>query len=318
MTSTIPRPPYDPELVPALTAMPLPEPLTMEMVNAVNANPSLLGMPLVEVFIGDRAITHVERQVPGLEPSDPEVALSIFTPKAEATGLRPCVYWMHGGGMVLRGRFLGVTLPLSWMATTDVVVVTVEYRCAPEVQGATIVNDCYTGLCWVSEHAKELGVDLERIMISGGSGARDRKGPKLCAQFLACPMLDDRNITTSSKQYINGGTWSRESNEMAWGQVLGGRAGEDGVSYYASPARAEDLSGLPPAFIDVGSAEVFRDESVSYATKLWAAGVQADLRVYGGAFHAFEAFAPQSRLAIQTDAQRLAWVEGIFGGKNKQ
>ncbi len=183
-------------------------------------------------------------------------------------------------------------------------------------------------LQWVSEHFKELGVDPERIMIAGGSGgggltagtgllARDRKGPQVCAQFLACPMLDDRNITTSSKQYSNEGTWSRESNEMAWGQVLGGKAGQDGVSYYAAPARAEDLSGLPPTFIDVGSAEVFRDESVAYATKLWAAGVQADLYVYGGAFHAYEALAPQSRLALQTDAVRLSWVKAILGNKNQ-
>ncbi len=147
MASTMPRPPYDLELVPALTAMPLPQPLTMEMVNAVNANPSLLGMPSIEVILGDRPIAHVERQVQGLEPGDPEVTLSIFTSKAGAAGPRPCIYWMHGGGMVIRNRFLGITLPLSWMDATDAVVVTVEYRCAPEVQGATIVNDCYAGLC---------------------------------------------------------------------------------------------------------------------------------------------------------------------------
>ena len=173
--------------------------------------------------------------------------------------------------MVIKNRFLAITLPQSWTGATDAVVVSVEYRCPPEVQGARIVNDCYAGLCWVNEHIQELRVYPERTMVAGWSGggslaagtalfARDRKGRKLRAQFLVCPILDDRNTTTSSKQCSSLGTWSRESNEMAWRAVLGGRAGKDGVDYYASPTRAEELSGLLTTFIIVGSAEVFRDE----------------------------------------------------------
>lgn len=213
MASDIPRPPYDAELAPVLAAIPFPQPLTLELVAHLQANPILMRSMSIEQLIGDRPISHTERRVPGLEASDPEILLSIFTPNGDAKGPRPCVYWIHGGGMVIADRFSGVQVPLGWVTDTDAVVISVEYRLAPGNPDPALRNDCYAGLCWVSEHSRELGIDPERIMIGGQSGGgglaagvtlmcRDLKSPKLCAQFLSCPMLDDRTQPSQASNLL--------------------------------------------------------------------------------------------------------------------
>ncbi|WP_425551844.1 alpha/beta hydrolase fold domain-containing protein [Herbiconiux moechotypicola] len=111
--------------------------------------------------------------------------------------------------------------------------------------------------------------------------ARDRQGPALLGQLLICPILDDRDSTVSTLQFDGAGTWDRSSNLTGWTALLGSRRGTPEVSIYAAPARATDLTGLPSTYIDCGSAEVFRDEDVAYASSLWAAGVQAELHVGG-------------------------------------
>lgn len=147
------------------------------------------------------------------------------------------------------------------------------------------------GLEWVGAHASELGIDPNKLMITGGSAggglaagvallARDRNGPKLCAQLLSYPMIDDRGSTISSKQFELEGIWVGKSNIEAWDLLLPGTRNTEDVSIYAAPARAEDLSRLPPAFIEVGAAEPLRAEGVAFATKLWECGVQAELRVW--------------------------------------
>ncbi len=178
--------------------------------------------------------------------------------------------------------------------------------------------------------------------------ARDRKGPSIVGQVLLCPMVDDTNTTVSSHQYAGIGTWTREMNLVAWDALLGETAdpesadreaadaetddgeaddGETGdceaaagrttdrkyISQYAAPARAEDLSGLPPAFIEAGSAELFRDEDVAYASRIWAAGGQAELHVWSGGFHGFDVFAPDSALAADALATRESWFRRILG-----
>jgi acetyl esterase/lipase len=125
-------------------------------------------------------------------------------------------------------------------------------------------------------------------------------------------MIDDRNETVSSHQYEGVGVWDRTSNLTAWSAVLGDRRGTDEVSYYSAPARATDLSGLPPTFIDVGSAEVFRDEDVAYASRIWAAGGNCELHVWGGAFHGFYDIAPDSDLARASIAAREAWLDRLL------
>ncbi|KAF7555637.1 hypothetical protein G7046_g6508 [Stylonectria norvegica] len=138
--------------------------------------------------------------------------------------------------------------------------------------------------------------------------ARDRKGPKICAQLLDSPMLDDRMETNSSKQFVGEGSWSRGSNVTAWTAYLGKAYGTADVSPYAAPGRATDLSNLPPTYIYAGSAELFRDETIAYAQKLWAAGVPAELHVWPGAWHCFDMLMPGHELSKLSIETRAAWV----------
>lgn len=225
--------------------------------------------------------------------------------------------------MIIGCRFVGIEDYLQYVEQNDAVVVAVEYRLAPENPDPAPVSDCYAGLLWTAANAAELGIDLERLLICGASAggglsagvalmARDKKGPKLVGQLLCYPMLDDRNDSLSSQQYVDEGVWSRGSNAFGWKQLLGDRAGKEGVSIYAAPARATDLSGLPNTFIDVGSAEVFRDEDIAYASRLWAVGVQAELHVWPGGYHAAENMAPGTDYSKKVKATRLAWMKRVF------
>lgn len=238
------------------------------------------------------------------------------------TGLGPAIYHIHGGGMIIGDQTDGVAAFFDMIERHDAVLVSVRYRLAPEFPDPFPVEDCYSGLMWLSENAEELGIDRERILIGGSSAggglsagtallARDRKGPSLIGQILMCPMLDDRDATISSAQVEGFGVWERASNAMAWTALLGARKGMADVSIYAAPARATDLSGLPPAYIDCGSAEVFRDEDVAYAAKMWEAGAQAELHVWAGGFHEFEVAsdAQISRAAVKA---RRSWIDRLL------
>ncbi len=227
--------------------------------------------------------------------------------------------------MVIGDRFGGVDL--EWVQRFDAVAISVEYRLAPEHPDPAPVRDCYAGLVWTAAHAGELGFDPERLIIAGGSSggglaagtalmARDQGGPALAAQILLCPMLDDRNETISSHQIDGIGLWDRRSNDAGWDALLGNRRQTDQVSIYAAPARATDLSGLPPAYIDCGSAEVFRDEDVAYASAIWAAGGIAELHVWAGGFHAFDGMAPEAAVSVAAREMRTRFVARILGVSN--
>ena len=141
--------------------------------------------------------------------------------------------------------------------------------------------------------------------------ARDRNGPAIAAQILICPMLDHRNTTPSSRQFAGEpGVWTREKNLFAWQAVLKGQ--EDGVSSYVSPALETDLAGLPTTYIDAGTAEVFRDEDVAYASQIWAAGGQAELHVWAGGFHGFDALFPHADISMAARAARSAWLARVL------
>ena len=165
-----------------------------------------------------------------------------------------------------------------------IVVTSVEYRLAPEHPYPAPLDDCYAGLRWLAEHAGELGVDGTRIAIGGASAggglaaglallARDRGEVAVCFQLLVYPMLDDRNVTPSSHAIVDPKVWNREANIAGWNAYLAGRAGADDVEPYAAPARATDLAGLPPTYINVGDLDLFLDEDVAYAQALMRAGV---------------------------------------------
>jgi acetyl esterase/lipase len=221
-------------------------------------------------------------------------------------------------------RGQGATDVLEAAAELGLAVVSVEYRLAPENPHPAPVEDCYAGLLWTVEHADELGIDPGRIVVSGASAggglaaatallARDRGGPVLLGQLLLCPMLDDRNDSYSARQMAGLGIWDRGFNQFGWTSLLGEAQGGPDVSPYAAPARATDLSGLPPAFIDVGSAETFRDEAVEYASRIWRAGGVAELHVWPGGFHGFVLMAPQAALSQTAKAAIGPWLRRIVG-----
>jgi acetyl esterase/lipase len=262
-----------------------------------------------------------ERSVPG-PAGAPDVSLLICRPTG-VTGATPAIYHTHGGGMIIGDNRTGILTMLDLAAEFGLAVVSVEYRLAPEHPDPAPVEDCYAGLVWTAEHAAELGIDPDRIIVAGGSAggglaaglallARDRGGPTLLAQMLLYPMLDDRNDSVSSQQMAGRGVWDSTSNLTGWTALLGDRRGGPDVSPYAAPARATDVSGLPPAFIDVGTAETFRDEDVEYATRLWHAGGECELHVWPGAFHGFDMFAPDVMLSRDALAARPRWLARIL------
>ncbi|GAA3926332.1 alpha/beta hydrolase [Actinoplanes auranticolor] len=312
------RPPFDPELGRLLTGLPPVPELTAEVL--AQLRPYSSGP--VEPLLAGRAVDRREVSITGTA-GDP-IALSVLRPSGAARPSgAPCVYWMHGGGMVMGDRFSQLDIPLEWLDEFGAVVVSVEYRLAPEHTGTSLVDDCYRGLLWVAEHAGELGIDPARIVVAGASAgggltagvallARDRGTPALAAQVLICPMLDHRNNTVSSHQYAGGpGVWTREMNAFGWRSVLGDLDPAT-VPGCVSPALADDLSGLPATYIDTGSAEVFRDEDVAYANRIWAAGGIAELHVWAGGFHGFDALYPHARLSAAARRTRTEWLARVL------
>ena len=257
-----------------------------------------------------------DRTVPGPD-GEPDITVRIYRP-VHATGTLPGIFFIHGGGMVL-GNVAGED-PVATLICDQVqaVVVSVEYRLSPEHPHPAPVEDCYAGLVWMAKNAAELGFDPDRLAIYGASAgggltiatallARDRGGPAVSFMMPIYPMVDDTNTTASSQEITDIGIWDRAGNLEAWAWYLGGKEADR----YAAPTRAEDLSGLPPAFIDVGTVDLFRDEDIAFAQRLMAAGVPTELHVHPGSYHAAETFAPDAALSrriweLRLDALRRA------------
>ena len=205
--------------------------------------------------------------------------------------------------------------------TLGAIIVDVDYRLAPENPYPAGVDDCYDGLVWVWDHADDLNVDPSRIGVLGESAggglaaaislkSRDSDGPKILFQALVAPMLDDRNNTPSSIMCSGAWpSWPREMNILGWRALLGDRAGTGEVSSYAAPARAEYLGDLPPAYIEVGELEVFRDEDISYARRLMEHNTPVELHVYPGTFHSWYAQAPEASVSRRAIRNRMEWVQ---------
>jgi acetyl esterase/lipase len=197
--------------------------------------------------------------------------------------------------MILGTRHFLLQETYPWIKELDAVLISVEYRLAPEHPHPAPVEDCFAGLKWFSDNASSLGINPDKIMIAGHSAggglsagtalmARDRKlSPPLFAQLLIYPMLDDRETSSSCQQYMDEGPWTGKSNIVAWDWLLPNRNVAD--IEYAAPSRATDLSNLPPVYLDVGTADIFRDQTVAYASKLWEDGTAAELHVYPGGLY---------------------------------
>lgn len=276
------------ELLPTVTEWGPPE--SMPEVRAGMASWSAPSEPRADVVREDRMI-------PGRD-GDPDVRVRLYRPKdAPATAL-PGLVEIHGGGFIVGDLEMMDAFCDAVAAKIGAVVVSVNYRLAPEDPYPAGVEDCYAALSWFAENADELGVDPDRIAISGQSAggglaaatvllARDRGGPSLCFQLLEIPELDDRLETPSMTDFVDTPLWNRPNAIRSWSWYLGGDdlPGSADVSPYAAPARCEDLSGLPPAFVSVMEFDPLRDEGLIYATRLLQAGVSTELHAYPGTFH---------------------------------
>ncbi len=290
--------------------------LTLEGVPAFREKRDALLASMTGSLPSNPNVTVEERRIPG-PAGAPEIRVKIHRPLDQAETL-PCFYHIHGGGMI-RGTIDGEDPQMAaFVEQVGCVVVSVEYRLAPEHPHPAPVEDCYAGLRWTAQHAAELRIDPERIAVGGESAggglaaatvllARDRGGPRVAFQYLIYPMLDDRNETPSSREFTGDWpTWPREMNLLGWRALLGDAVGGPEVSAYAAPARATDLANLPPAYLDCGNLEVFRDEDIAYAQRMLQAGVPVELHCWPGVYHGWELGAPEADVTKRAFAARYA------------
>ena len=251
-------------------------------------------------------------------PGD-DLGLRLYRPLA-ADNEAPGLIYIHGGGMIM-GNLESQDEVLKICASElGMPIASLDYRKAPEHPYPAAPEDCYAGICWVFEHATDLGMDSHNMGLMGVSAGgglalaaalmlRDRQGPSLKYLVPLCPMIDDRHHTESSKTVLDIGVWDREASIEAWNWYLGNSAPDA----YAAPARAEDLSGLPPTYIDVGDLDLFRDEDMLIAQRLSAAGVPVEFHLWTGAYHASELFAPKARLSQQIWTTRYQAIRRMAG-----
>lgn len=260
--------------------------------------------------------------VPGL-PGQPAVRTVQFDGAPGRKG-HAAIVWMHGGGYVAGAASIPVPLREAAQAH-GWLVVSVDYRLAPEARIAASLADNYAALRWVHDQAATLGVDRDRIAVGGASAggghaamlalaARDRGAVPVRYQVLIYPMLDDR---TGSSRPARPGTgvfvWTPTSNRFGWSSLLGVPAGSAAVPAKTVPGRRDDLAGLPAAFVGVGTLDLFLDEDVAYAAALRAAGVPVDLSVVPAAFHAFDGIAPMARAPQDFTARWIAGLTAALG-----
>jgi acetyl esterase/lipase len=258
-----------------------------------------------------------EKLIPG-PTGAPKVRVFIVgaTPGAQ----KPAILHMHGGGYVIGSpAFEKRDLQDSAIAL-DCVVVSVDYRLAPDTPFPGSLEDNYAALRWLYSNAAELGVDPKRIATKGESAggghaaalaiaARDRGEFSLCHQVLIYPMLDDRTGSTLQvPPYVGHFVWTPEDNRFGWSSLLGVPAGSDRVPANAVPARVKNLEGLPPAFIGVGSVDLFASEDIEYARRLLEAGVSTELTVVPGGFHGFDGICSNVPLSMQF---KNAWSQAL-------
>lgn len=289
--------------------------VTLDMIPSLRKSLSGMSKPDTVLSRND-AIVLKDVTVPGPKGA-PELSLLVCRP-AIATDLTAAVYYVHGGAMFLGDNRLGIDAIIDWVTNLGVTVISVQYRLAPEHPYPAPQEDCYAGLLWAAEHAEDLGIDTGRLLIAGLSAggalaagtalmARDRAGPALMGQMLLSPMLDDR-AHIGAEDCPDDGVLDQTTLLTAWAALLGhDRAGPD-VLPYAAPARETDLSRLPPTFIDVGSAEVVREETVDYAVRLSQSGGLVELHVWPGAVHGFDHLLPQAALSKAARAAREDWL----------
>ena len=312
----------DPALLPLLEMLPKFE-LSRDVLPIVRANPMMI--PDNGEGVGKVDITR--KSISG--PDDaPDVPILVYRP-VHPVGSMGCIVHVHGGGYVLGSAEALEPIHRAMAADLNCCIVSVNYRLAPETPFPGAVEDCYAALRWTFDNADRLGVERSRIGVMGESAggglaaalallARDRGEYPLAFQHLIYPMLDDRTcVREDAHPYTGEFLWTPDKNVFGWTSLLGVPPGSDGVSHYASPARADDLSRLPRTFISVGTLDLFLEEDLEYARRLMRAGVLVELHVYPGAFHAFD-IAPDAPIAITARMDSRNALRRVLGKAAKR
>jgi acetyl esterase len=283
----------DPELAAIVDVLP-----KMDLADPVAARQAFEAMLAGITFDipGIETLDIEDRMVPGHE-DDPDVSVRVYRPKGLEAGTRaPGIVMIHGGGFVIGSVEVEHAGAAQLAISTGAVVVSVDYRLAPEHPYPAGLHDCYAALTYLHDEADALGVDPARVALAGTSAggglaaatallARDRGGPALCFQLLHIPELDDRLQTGSMRAFVDSPMWNRPLAVQSWQAYLGPLYGTADVPPYAAPARAADLSGLPPAYISTAENDPLRDEGITYAQRLLQAGVSVELHQFPGTFH---------------------------------
>jgi acetyl esterase/lipase len=248
---------------------------------------------------------------------DDGVALAArwYTRGAERPGA--AVVYAHGGGLIAGDLDHYEPIVAQYVAGSGVPLLSVAYRLAPEGHGTLPVEDVLTAVAWLRRHATRLGVEPARIAVMGDSAggglvasaailARDR-GVGLAHQILVYPMLDDREsaVSPAVEPFL---TWTPDMNATCWSARRGTATAVPAV---CAPARLEDVRGLPPAYLEVGDLDLFRDETLAYAQRLAAAGVPIELHVHPSIPHAHDLIAPPSDIARRTLQDRVRVLQRL-------
>lgn len=268
-----------------------------------------------------------EYSAPGLkeEASAPKVNLVAVSPKKRSSKKLPVLFSVHGGALFFMKADQMVFQYISLALELDCVIISPDYRCAPENQYPAAVNDVHAALLWVVDNAKMLGIDPSRIVAEGASSGghlaaalthrlKERGGPNLCAQVLEFPCLDDRMAVPSSNIFLENG-WIPSMEQGMWRAWLGDKYVRADTPPDAVPGHAKDFHGLPPAIIHSAENDHGRDDAISYASRLLQAGVYCDLHIWGGAYHAFNLAANDTELARRCNDLLNMQMKDALSGK---
>ena len=247
-----------------------------------------------------------DQMIPGPDGA-PQVKIRVYAPSQREKAPLPCLFFYHGGGFLFGTVYRQEDLCQRYVKHVGCVVVSVEYRLAPQWKMPAPLEDCYAALLWVWTNHQTLGVDPDRLAVAGLSAggnlaaavallARDRKGPRLCLQVPLYGELDCRLETPSSQEITDRKVWCRDNCRISWDKVL---SPGHMPTQYESPALAKDLGGLPPLFSFIGQLDPGRDENLTYWSRLMAAGVPVECHVFPGCYHCFELSVPEAEVSKQ-------------------
>jgi acetyl esterase len=270
----------------------------------------------------DKLVTVEDRSIPSPD-AGAEIPVRIYAPATRRGGPAPALVFFHGGAFVLGDRYTEELRCLRYAAEAQCVVVSVDYRLAPEHPYPAAVEDCFAGLVWTTSHPDDLDIDPHRVGVAGSSAggalaaavalmARDRGGPALVFQLLNYPVIDDRMQTPSMRAFDATPMWTSGASADMWQHYLGALEVRGEVSPYAAPGRAADLTGLPAAYVLTAELDPLRDEGIEYARRLMEAGVPTELHTVAGACHGFDIIAARSSLGRRAiEEQVRALVRGL-------